>query len=210
MVHKLYLYPKWVRLWHIVNAILFIILIVTGLSMQYTDIQNENFFVVGFARAVKWHNFAAILLTFNYVFFVTGNIITKNGRHYRISKQNFWTDLWLQLKYYSKGMFKGEKHPFPVTEMRKFNPLQKFTYILAMYLAMPLLIISGLGLLFPEITIKRFLGMSGLILTDVLHITMGFLLSIFMVIHIYTCTLGSKPSSLFKGILTGYHESEEH
>ena len=65
------------------------------------------------------------------------------------------------------------------------------TYVLAMYVAFPLLIISGIGLLFPEITITKFFGVSGLILTDILHITMGFFLSIFMIIHIYTCTLGS-------------------
>jgi thiosulfate reductase cytochrome b subunit len=79
-----------------------------------------------------------------------------------------------------------------------------------MYVAVPLLIISGIGLLFPEITITKFFGVSGLILTDILHITMGFFLSIFMVIHIYTCTLGDKPTSLFHGMITGYHKSEEH
>jgi thiosulfate reductase cytochrome b subunit len=105
-------------------------------------------------------------------------------------------------------MFKGEKHPFPVTELRKFNPLQKVTYVLAMYIAIPLLIISGFGLLFPEITIKSIFGVSGLILTDILHITMGFFLSIFMIIHIYTCTLGAKPTSLFWGMISGYHRDE--
>lgn len=209
MSHNIYLYPKWVRGWHILNALLFLVLIVTGLSMQYTEVQ-DSFPVIGFAWAVKWHNFAAVILTFNYIFFVTGNLLTKNGRYYRISKQNFWSDLWTQLKYYSRGMFRGEKHPFPVTQLRKFNPLQKFTYFLAMYLAMPLLIISGLGLLFPEITINKFLGVSGLIFTDLLHVTTGFLLSLFMIIHIYTCTLGSSPSALFKGIITGYHETDEH
>jgi thiosulfate reductase cytochrome b subunit len=208
MSHKLYLYPKWIRGWHILNALLFLILILTGLSMQYSD--QDRALIIGFASAVKWHNIAAIILTFNYVFFVAGNLLTRNGRYYRISKQNFWSDLFTQLKYYATGMFKGEKHPFPVTEHRKFNPLQKFTYVLAMYLAMPLLIISGLGLFFPEITVKRFLGVSGLIYTDILHITMGFLLSIFMIIHIYTCTLGARPTSLFRGMITGYHESEDH
>jgi thiosulfate reductase cytochrome b subunit len=105
-------------------------------------------------------------------------------------------------------MFKGEKHPFPVTEKNKFNPLQKISYILAMYVAVPLLIISGVGLLLPEITIKSLFGISGLILTDILHITMGFFLSIFMVIHIYTCTLGARPSSLFWGMISGYHREE--
>jgi thiosulfate reductase cytochrome b subunit len=203
----MYLYPIWVRLWHVINAILFIILIVTGLSMQYTD-KQEYILVVGFARAVKWHNIAAILLTINFIIFVTGNIISENGRYYRISKKNFTSDLGKQMRFYSWNMFKGEKHPFPVTPDRKFNPLQKFSYVLAMYVAFPLLIISGLGLMFPETVINRFLGISGLLLTDILHITMGFFLTLFMIIHIYTCTLGARPSSLYKSMITGYHESE--
>jgi thiosulfate reductase cytochrome b subunit len=204
----MYLYPKWIRAWHVINAAMFLILIVTGLSMQYTDKQN-TVYIVGFAKAVKWHNFAAMVLVLNYIIFVTGNILTNNGKYYRIDRKDFLSNLTRQYKYYSKGMFKGEKHPFPVTEERKFNPLQKITYILAMYVAIPLLIISGIGLLFPEITITTFLGISGLILTDILHITMGFSLSLFMIIHIYTCTLGSKPLSLFRGIITGYHVSED-
>jgi thiosulfate reductase cytochrome b subunit len=205
----MYLYPKWIRIWHVINALMFLILIITGLSMQYTDKEHAAY-VVGFAISVKWHNFAALVLTLNYIVFVTGNLLTKNGRYYKIEKENFQDDLIKQMKFYSFEMFRGEKHPFPVTEKRKFNPLQKVSYVLAMYVAIPLLIISGIGLLFPEITIKNFLGASGLILTDILHITMGFFLSIFMVIHIYTCTLGAKPTSLFWGMISGYHHSEEH
>jgi thiosulfate reductase cytochrome b subunit len=203
----MYLYPKWIRAWHLINAAMFLILIVTGISMQYTDKENASY-VVGFAKAVKWHNFAAIVLVLNYIFFVTGNLLTKNGRYYRIGRKDFLSNLGKQFKYYSVGMFKGEKHPFPVTEERKFNPLQKISYILAMYVAVPLLIISGIGLLLPEITIKTLFGISGLILTDILHITMGFFLSIFMIIHIYTCTLGAKPTSLFWGMISGYHREE--
>ncbi len=203
----MYLYPKWIRLWHLINAVLFIILIITGLSMQYTGKDNPAY-MVGFAKAVKWHNFAAVLLIINYIIFVTGNIFTSNGRHYKADKKSFTADIIRQLKYYSFGMFRGEKKPFEITETNKFNPLQKFSYLLAMYIALPLLIISGIGLLLPEITINRFLGVSGLIYTDILHITMGFFLSIFMLIHIYTCTLGAKPTSLFWGMITGYHRSE--
>ncbi len=203
----MYLYPKWIRIWHVVNAIMFLILIVTGLSMQYTDKENAAY-VVGFAKAVRLHNFAAIVLVLNYIIFVTGNLVTNNGKYYRIGRKDFLSNLFKQFKYYSGGMFKGEKHPFPVTEERKFNPLQKLTYVLAMYVAFPLLIISGIGLLLPEITITTFFGISGLILTDILHITMGFFLSIFMVIHIYTCTLGARPTSLFWGIISGYHREE--
>jgi thiosulfate reductase cytochrome b subunit len=203
----MYLYPKWIRIWHLVNAAMIIILIVTGISMQYTDKENAAY-VIGFAKAVKWHNFAAIFMIINYIFFVTGNLLTKNGSYYRIGRKNFLSNLMRQFSFYSRGMFKGEHHPFPVTEEQKFNPLQKISYILAMYVAVPLLIISGIGLLLPEITISKFFGISGLILTDILHITMGFCLSIFMVVHIYTCTLGAKPTSLFWGMISGYHREE--
>jgi thiosulfate reductase cytochrome b subunit len=205
----MYLYPKWIRAWHFINALMFIILIVTGISMQYTDKENSAY-MVGFAKAVKWHNFAALVLTAGYIVFILGNAFTDNKKYYRIRRKNFWSELMTQLRYYSFGMFRGEKHPFPVTMERKFNPLQKFTYVLAMYAGMPLLIITGIVLLFPEIVLNNVFGMSGLLINDVLHITTGFLLSIFMLIHIYTCTLGSKPSSLFWGMISGYHESDEH
>jgi len=205
----MYLYPKWLRAWHVLNAILFLVLIVTGISMQYTDTE-PGIYMVGFAMAVKWHNYAAFVLTASYVVFILGNALTSNGRYYRIKWDTFMSDLMKQGKYYAFGMFKGEKHPFPVTTERKFNPLQKITYVLAMYLGMPLLIVSGFVLLFPEVAVDKFLGVSGLVINDILHITTGFLLSIFMIIHIYTCTLGSKPTSLFRGMITGYHVSDEH
>ena len=204
----MYLYPVWVRLWHALNAVLIIILIITGISMQYTG--EDMKFLVGFEKAVRWHNISATFLTVTFIFFVTGNLFTGNGKYYKIEKKNFWSDLVKQMKYYSWGIFRGQKSPFPVSLERKFNPLQKFSYVMAMYVAMPLVIISGIGLMFPEVTINRIFGVSGLILTDILHITMGFFLSVFLVIHIYTCTLGSRPTSLFRGMISGYHESDDH
>ncbi|MBS0011128.1 MAG: cytochrome b/b6 domain-containing protein [Bacteroidales bacterium] len=208
MSRRFYLYPVWIRLWHMLNAILFLILIFTGVAMQYAS-GDRAFSLISFENAVSWHNVAAIILTLNYVVFVLGNIYTKNGRYYRIRKENFWSDLFSQLKFYSVGMFKKEKHPFPVSYDRKFNPLQKISYVLAMYVGMPVLIITGIGLLFPEILVRQFFGLSGLVITDLLHIAIGFILSMFLLIHIYTCTLGDKPLTLFKSLIDGYHEEHE-
>jgi len=52
----------------------------------------------------------------------------------------------------------------------------------------------------------KFLGVSGLHLTDLFHIFIGFLISVFMFIHIYFCTIGKTPLSNFKGMINGYHE----
>jgi thiosulfate reductase cytochrome b subunit len=199
----MYLYPKWIRAWHVLNAILFIILIITGISIHYTDKESSEF-ITGSARNIRWHNIASVILIINYIVFIIGNILTSNGKHYRIKVKNFWSELMKQLRYYSLGMFRGEKNPFMATEEQKFNPLQRLSYVLVMYIAVPLLIISGMGMAMPGLFISDIFGINGVVLNKVIHITMGFILSIFVIIHIYTCTLGSKPASLFRGIITGY------
>ena len=216
MKNKLYLYPKWIRSWHVLNALLFIILIATGLSMQYAGASGwllpsggdgtAGFFLMSFAAAVKWHNVAAIILSANFLFFIIGNGITGNGKHYKPGEKGLIKNLYMQGRYYAYGMFKGEDHPFPVTEKSKFNPLQKVSYILAMYVGMPLLIFSGIAMFFPEFIINKIFNVSGLLVNDLVHVTTGFILSLFMIIHIYTCTLGTKSSTLFKSMITGYHE----
>ena len=52
-------------------------------------------------------------------------------------------------------------------------------------------------------------GVNGLVLTDLLHVIMGFLLSIFMIVHIYTITMGLYPLGNFRAIITGWHHVEE-
>ncbi|HYW94537.1 MAG TPA: hypothetical protein VE870_03010, partial [Bacteroidales bacterium] len=75
-----------------------------------------------------------------------------------------------------------------------------------MYLALPLLFISGWALLFPEFILKKLLGFSGIFLTAQLHIVMGFLVSVFLIIHLYVSTMGKSPVSNFKSIVSGWQE----
>lgn len=200
---KLYLYPVWLRLWHAANALLCLILIVTGLSIQYASPTT----VVKFNMAVSLHNIAGLLLVASYLMFFLGNLFTKNGRHYVIPVTGTFTRLMKQFRYYTYGLFKNEHPPFPVTEEEKFNPLQQATYVILMYVFVPFVIISGLGLLYPEITVNSVFGFSGLDLTDLVHIVAGFFISLIMVVHVYFCTIGKSPASNFKSMINGYHDS---
>ncbi len=200
---KLYLYPIWIRLWHVTNALLFILLIITGFSLHYASIDNS---FIPFNVSVVIHNVCAIILSINYGVFVIGNIVTNNGMFYSKWRKNLWPKLWKQFQFYAFGIFKGDPHPFPITKKQKFNPLQKVSYVFAMYLGMPLLIISGVGLMFPERIGQSIFKINALVFYDVLHLVVAFVLSIFLVIHLYTCTLGDKPGTLFKSMLNGYHE----
>lgn len=200
---RIYLYPIWIRLWHVTNALMFISLIVTGISLHYASAERS---LIPFQVSVGIHNICAIILSVNYGIFVIGNMISGNGMFYRKWRKNLWPKLWKQFLFYAVGIFKGEPHPFPITKKQKFNPLQKISYVMAMYFGMPLLIISGIGLMFPARISNTIFNISGLLFYDVMHIIIGFVLSIFLVIHLYTCTLGDKPATLFKSMVNGYHE----
>ena len=203
---KLYLYPVWIRIWHAINAINFVLLLFTGIALHYA---GSEFSLITFKAAVSIHNACAIILTFNYGIFVIGNMFTKNGIYYRKWRKNLWPKLWKQFMFYAVGIFKNEPHPFPITKKQKFNPLQKVAYVFAMYFGMPLLILSGIALMFPDLFAYDIFNVSGMVFYDALHIIVGFVLSIFLLIHLYTCTLGDKPGTLFKSMITGYHEEHE-
>ncbi len=206
MSNSIYLYPIWLRIWHWCNAILCILLIITGISMQYS---NPEYPLMRFDLAVSIHNIAGLLLSISYLFFIPANIISKNKRFYKINKGGFLQENIDQFTYYTKGMFQKQKAPFPINKDRKFNPLQKTSYIVVLFVLMPIIIITGWGLLFPEITIRQFLGSSGLHITNFLHLIIGFFISLFLLIHIYFSTIGFSPLSHFKAMITGWHEKHD-
>lgn len=200
-----YHYPKYIRLWHLLNAIFFLVLILTGLNMKYYDPDNS---FISLLISVTLHKICGISLSASYLIFFIGNMISGNGKHYRISLKGSGNRISLQISYYLKGFFKHEKPPFPVNEERKFNPIQAVSYMMAMYFGMPVILITGLGLLFPEIIPDNVFGIGGLLLTDLLHVITGFLMSVFMFVHIYMCTVRTKPLGSYRAIITGWNEKE--
>jgi len=199
---KLYFYPIWLRIWHALNALGILTLIFTGLSMQ-SSIESSHLFA--FNTIVKLHNIAGILVTVSYFAFFLGNILTPNGKFYIVKPSGFLKRPIKQAQYYAWGMFHGMKAPYPLSEKRKFNPLQKYSYIVIMYLVVPFVIFSGIALLFPEIIIERVYAYSGVFLTAVTHSTMGFFISIFLIVHLYIASIGKSPLENFKSIVTGWH-----
>ncbi|VAW23678.1 hypothetical protein MNBD_BACTEROID01-1722 [hydrothermal vent metagenome] len=201
---KLYLYPVWLRTWHGINAIGILILIVTGISMQFS---NPDHSLINFELAVNLHNIFGIIVAIGYLVFIIVNSVTPNKKYYRMKRKGLRKRLLKQVRFYTWGMFKGEEPPFPVSEKRKFNPLQKFSYLAVMYLLVPVAIITGISLLFPELIIEKVYTVSGIFLTAILHASMGFLISIFLIVHLYVATIGKNPLNNFKSIITGWHHA---
>jgi thiosulfate reductase cytochrome b subunit len=204
---RIYFYPVWLRVWHGINAIGIIGLIATGISMQYS---NPEAPLLNFELAVNIHNISGILVSVNYLVFFFGNLFTPNKKYYRLKMKGLLKRIQMQATYYAFGMFKGQQPPFPLSEKRKFNPLQKVSYLLTMYLFIPVLIITGFALLFPETIIENVYTVSGIFLTAILHSVLGFLVFFFLIIHLYVASIGKKPMSNFKSIIDGYHDIHGH
>lgn len=202
MKDQVYLYPLWVRLWHLFNLLMFLGLIFTGLSLQYV---SSDFTLVPFNVSVTLHNITGILLSIGFVFYLIGNRFTSNGNYYQFKLKGLLKRVIKQFRYYSLGIFKKENPPYPISKKRKFNPLQKLSYVMVMYFLMPIVIITGFGLFFPEILPTKILGLSGIHFFDLVHIATGFALSIFMVVHVYFCTIGKTPTANFKSMINGWH-----
>jgi thiosulfate reductase cytochrome b subunit len=161
--------------------------------------------VISFKAIVNIHNYAGVIVSANYLLFLLGNCFTNNSKFYIVKPKGFLKRPMKQAYYYVWGMFHGMKPPYPLSEKRKFNPLQKYFYILVMYIAVPLVIISGFALLFPEIIIDKVYNISGVFLTAILHSAMGFFISIFLIIHLYVASIGRNPLENFKSMINGWH-----
>lgn len=205
---KEYFYPLWLRFWHWLNALLFVSLILSGITMQYA---NPNNWLMSFDTAISLHNASGILLSLNYLLFFLGNLFTGNYKQYLPVIKGIINRLITQARFYMFGIFKNEPHPYESTKENKFNPLQQLTYLKIMYVMIPIIIITGWALLFPETIVEEVFGFSGLFLTAMLHTVTGFILSLFMFGHIYLALTGHTLISNLKAMVNGWHEvHKEH
>jgi len=196
-------YPYWLRLWHSVNGILVLTLVITGLMMQYASPVKME---ISLATIIFVHNFCGIFLIFSWVFFILSNGLSKNGSYYW-PKMVIFKESIVQFRYYAYGMFKGEPKPFK-DATRKFNPLQQFAYWSVMYLIAPVMVITG----FIMYNIERLLIDEKSIfiyqVCDFIHLCAAFMISVFLVIHLYLAFM--EGISNFKKIIFKTKTYEEN
>lgn len=131
------------------------------------------------------------------------NATSGNGCHYRVKFNGLISRCLLQTRFYLYGIMKGEPHPFAATAESKFNPLQQLAYLAIMYALIPLLIITGLLCLYPQVV-----GAGPVML--VLHMVLAIVGLLFICAHIYLCTLGDTPGQIFRSMIDGYHRHRSH
>ncbi|QER42232.1 cytochrome B [Thermodesulfobacterium sp. TA1] len=208
---KVYLHPLPIRIWHWVNALSFIVLIITGLQIRLVD----KLTLMSFHTAVKIHSWLGFILLANYFIWLVYYLVT--GKIFKIYVPPFWRPIdfikraFNQAKYYAYGIMVGDKNPHHPTPDNKFNPLQQVFYFIIMVFCIPLQILTGLVLWDPVqfSWLERLMG--GIQIVSLIHNGLWIFYGFFLFVHIYLSTLGHTPLAHIKAMITGYEEEpEEH
>ena len=203
MARRVVLFAPWVRLWHWTNLVFLLGLIVSGLSLHFSD---PKVGVIDFNLAQRVHNIFGIALSVNYLFFVVANFASGNWRQYVPRLRGYPGRALAQMRYYLWGIFLGRTPPFPTTPEDHFNPLQKLIYLAVMYVLMPILILSGVVYLWPELAPDRMFGVDGLLPVAMAHYVAAYFIVLFLCVHVYLCSCGKTLTSHFKSMITGWDE----
>ncbi|MDD4108013.1 MAG: cytochrome b/b6 domain-containing protein [Prolixibacteraceae bacterium] len=199
---RVYVYKGFERFWHWNQALLIIFLAFTGFEV------HGSYNILGFEHATRFHRVASWMLIGLIIFAIFWHLVTGEWRQYIPTTRK----LTAQIRFYTIGMFKGEKHPTRKSEVKKLNPLQRLVYLGFKLVLVPITIISGILYMFHK-TIDRneIVVISDISLDSIAfwHTLGAILLMVFLVVHVYMTTTGHTPVSNIQAMLTGYEELED-
>jgi thiosulfate reductase cytochrome b subunit len=194
-VKKVYLYTRFERLWHWLQGLMILVLMITGFEVHGT------FTLMGFQTAVDVHNFVGLSWLVLFAFFVFWLLTTGEWKQYIPTTKK----LFDVIVYYAYGIFKGQEHPVQKSAGAKHNPLQRLTYLGISAMLLPIQMVTGLlYFLYNDIT-----QIIPLPILAAVHTLVALFLLNFLIIHVYMTTTGHSLFSHITGMITGWEEIYE-
>ena len=193
---KIYLYTRFERFWHWLQALFIICLLITGLEV------HGSFSLLGFQTAVSIHNFIGLSWLVLFAFFVFWLFTTGEWKQYIPTTKK----LFDVVVYYAYGIFKGRPHPVEKSPGAKHNPLQRLTYLGLSAMLLPVQMLSGL-----VYYTYNFWAGTGIPLAPLawIHTFVALLLLNFLIVHVYMTTTGHSLFSHISGMISGWEEVYE-
>jgi len=187
------------RIWHWLQGLTIIVLLVTGAEIHAPD----SLTILGFGTAVIVHNVFAFLLLLNAIlgllYFAASGMI----RHYVPEQQDFFILAAKQTMFYLRGIFRGEKHPIEHDERNRLNPLQKITYLMILNILLPVQIVTGILIWISMRWPGLLESWAGLPIVIPIHALAAWLFLSFTVMHIYLTTTGHTPLANMRSMIGG-------
>jgi thiosulfate reductase cytochrome b subunit len=199
-----YMYSTYERIWHWLQALAIMILLLTGLEI-HVSVPG----ILPFGLAVRLHNILGFVVVANAVFAAFFHLASGEIRQYLPRPQGFFGQAIAQGRFYLSGIFRGDPHPFEKSPRKKLNPLQQVTYLGILNVLLPLQMITGILIWGAQRwpTLDGALG--GLTFLAPLHALGAWLFAAFLLMHVYLTTTGPTPSANIKAMVVGW-EAVEH
>jgi thiosulfate reductase cytochrome b subunit len=196
--------PLWVRLWHGLTALLFVVLTLTGVVLHFAA---PGLTVIDYAVATSLHDISGILLAVFYGIHLIFLFGTGYWRHYLPARQGLWRRVKEQVVHYSIGLGRDEPRVAPSPGQARFNALQQLAYLIVVFGLLPLLIVTGLlYLYYPAYVPNTVLGLAGLWPVALVHYAAGILGTIYLMVHIYLATVGPNAGASLRLMTVGREE----
>ncbi|HEY7864173.1 MAG TPA: cytochrome b/b6 domain-containing protein, partial [Thermoanaerobaculia bacterium] len=145
-----------------------------------------------------------LLLALGIAFYVR-NALTGDTRQYLGKPEDGVAGLVRQAGFYLRGILRGAEHPYHASPRRRFNPLQQVAYAATMYVAFPILIVSGVILLFPRMLPEKIGARPAIWWFATAHYISAVAILVFLLGHIYLATTGDRAGYLLSAMITGRH-----
>ncbi len=195
---RVYLYSRFERFWHWVQALLMFALLLTGFELHGT------YSLFGYENAHNIHIYAAWSLLILFAFIIFWLLTTGEWKQYVPTMKKI-VDV---ARYYAYGIFRGEPHPVPKTQRAKHNPLQRLTYLTIVSFLLPFQMITGLLYYYyndwPLWGLDWSLGPIAF-----LHTLGAFLFLQFIIVHVYMTTTGHTIFAHVAAMCSGWEEVED-
>ena len=203
-VRRVYMYPFYERAWHWLQALVIVLLMVTGIIIHRPDMLGG----LDLGLVVPVHNVLAALLVMNALFSIFYYYTNGAVRQYLPEPHGYFQQAMRQFDYYMRGVFRGEPHPIQKTPEHRMNPLQQTTYLVILNILLPLQIFTGILMWgaqrWPDLTNR----LGGLTWLAPFHTMTAWLFAAFIVLHVYLITTGHTPWENLKAMIIGWETIE--
>ena len=202
-----YMTPMPVRIWHWLNAFGIVTLCITGIQIRFPDYVN----IFGsYKAAIQLHNTAGTVVSVSYILWLSYYLIVAKSliKLYVPTVEDLTSGIFRQAYYYFLTYFLGMSNPHHSRPDSKFNPMQKAAYLVIMLILMPLVILSGVLLMYVDPFRQLLLLLGGIKALVGTHFLVACSFTAFLFVHIYLATLGHTPLAHFKPMWNGWEEEE--
>jgi len=197
VTREVLIFGRFERFWHWAQMVLITLLMFTGFGL------HGFHGMLDFELAVTLHTLAAFALLILWAFSVFWLFTTETWRHFLPTGRG----LWNVLRFYSYGIFRGERHPYRKAFWRKHNPLQALAYLMLKIVLFPLIWITGIAYMIYFLWRDFTYSSDVLSVVAMIHTGAAYAILVFALIHIYMLTIGSFRAHVMP-MITGFDNVE--